>query len=89
MRGVVRDDRRVANVIVFVNGRKVFYQAGPARRAEQVAFDTEVKLKEGVNEIILVAHDDQKLVTRRVVVVRRDPAPALARHGTESSVARP
>ncbi|MDV2504044.1 MAG: MXAN_5808 family serine peptidase [bacterium] len=89
LRGVVRDDRRVANVIVFVNGRKVFYQAGPARRAEQVAFDTEVKLKEGVNEIILVAHDDQKLVTRRVVVVRRDPAPALARHGTESSVARP
>lgn len=89
LRGVVRDDRRVANVIVFVNGRKVFYQAGPARRAEQVAFDTEVTLKEGVNEIVLVAHDDQKLVTRRVVVVRRDPAPALARHGTESSVARP
>ncbi len=89
LRGVVRDDRRVANVIVFVNGRKVFYQAGPARRAEQMAFDTEVTLKEGVNEIILVAHDDQKLVTRRVVVVRRDPAPALARHGTGSPVARP
>jgi len=89
LKGVVRDERRVANVIVFANGRKVLYQAGPADQSEGVAFTTDVTLKEGVNKILIVARDDQDLASRRRIVVRLDPAPAMASHGGNKPLARP
>ena len=89
LKGVVRDERRVANVIVFANGRKVLYQAGPADQSEGVAFTTDVTLKEGVNKILIIARDDQEIASRRRIVVRLDPAPAMARHGGNKPLARP
>ncbi|MFQ6672609.1 MAG: S41 family peptidase, partial [Candidatus Tectimicrobiota bacterium] len=89
LEGVVRDDRRVANVIVFVNNRKVLYRAGPAEPGAGVTFATDVTLKEGINEILIVARDDQDLASRRRVVVRHDLAPAVARHGGDRPLTRP
>ncbi len=77
--GQVTDDQRVASVIVFANNRKVFYKAGPVAKAKSLAFSTDVTLKEGVNEILVIARDDQKLLARRKLIVLRDPTPALAR----------
>lgn len=77
--GRVTDDGRVASVIVFANDRKVLYKAGPEEGGNGLAFTTDVSLKEGVNDIVVIAQDDQKLLTRRQVVVFRDAVPAVAR----------
>jgi hypothetical protein len=73
----VTDDRRVESVLVFANDRKLFYRSG-AQDARRLAVSAEVGLKEGLNQILIVARDDQKLVARRRLLVLREPHPAMA-----------
>ena len=77
----------MANVIVFVNDRKVLYKAGAPGGGKVLSFATQVNLKEGVNQILVIAQDDQKLVTRRRAVVLREEVPAVARRGGEQPLA--
>ncbi len=46
-----------------------------------------MSLKEGVNQILLIAQDDQKLVTRKKVIVLREPVPAVARRNGDQPLA--
>lgn len=80
--GRVTDDGRVESVIVFANDRKVLYKAGRAEGGKSLSFTTDVSLKEGVNQIFVIAQDDQKLMTRKQVVVLREPVPAVARRNS-------
>ena len=83
--GIITDDRQVASIIIFANNRKVFYRSGAPMKAKSLAFAADLKLKEGVNKIFIIAQDDQKLATRRRLVVRRDKAPTMARRTVERS----
>lgn len=83
--GRVTDDVQVASVIVFANDRKVLYKAG--RAGTSLPFSADVSLKEGVNEIIIIAQDDQKLMGRKKVVVLREPVPAVARRNADQPLA--
>lgn len=81
--GRVADDKKVESVIIFANERKVLYKAGSSEEARNLAFAADVTLKEGVNEIFVIAQDNEKLVTRRSLVVLREPSPAVARRNDE------
>jgi carboxyl-terminal processing protease len=79
LEGSVTDDGRVASVIVFTNQRKVLYKAGPTEGGSSLTFSTDMALKEGVNEVVVIAQDDQKLLSRQKVVILRGTVPAVAR----------
>ncbi|NOY90998.1 MAG: peptidase S41 [Deltaproteobacteria bacterium] len=71
--GTAVDDRFVRDVYVFAGTRKVFYQsnahASDRRRAQ---FSTRVPLHAGLNYLYVVARESPEVVSRRLLVVRRD-----------------
>lgn len=74
IRGVVTDDREAREIILWVNGRKVFYQA-QSRESDtgRLEFTTSSRLDPGYNEVLLVARDEEKLVTRYRFAVWKGP----------------
>jgi hypothetical protein len=71
----ITDDRGVAHVEVFVNGRKVAWSAGGRRTVDLHA---PLDLAAGSNRIVIRAEDDQGALTRRVVQIRGEASPAAA-----------
>ncbi len=70
LRGTATDDQQVRDLYIFAGARKVFYQAnGDSRR---VAFDTQIPLHGGVNYVTVFARESDDVVSRRMVVIRRD-----------------
>lgn len=67
---VIRDDRKLAHVVVHQNGRKVAW-AGPAE--QQVVLTAHVEIEPGLNRFFVEAEDDQGLRTRERFVIRGVP----------------
>ncbi|WP_053234192.1 MXAN_5808 family serine peptidase [Sandaracinus amylolyticus] len=73
IRAIVRDDLQVRDAYVFVGTRKVFYVSNrDATDPREVRFDTEVPLRPGVNVVIVVARENDEVLSRRTFIVRRD-----------------
>jgi carboxyl-terminal processing protease len=65
--GVVRD------LYVFAGAQKVFYTSSGAQRdRSQITFDTNVPLHGGINYITVFARESDEVVSRSLIVVRRD-----------------
>ena len=73
IRGLARDDQRVRDLYIFAGARKVHYVSTRGQRDRRTAnFDTEVPLNPGVNYITVFARESDQVVSRRLIVVRRD-----------------
>jgi hypothetical protein len=77
---VALDDRRVEDVVVTVNGRKVAWTEGGHHREELLPA---VELRTGENRITATVRDDQGLRVRRTVTVYGE-APAAVSADEES-----
>lgn len=64
----VADDRTLDHVVVYANGNKVSW-AGPGK-SNKVDLRVPLELVAGINKIVVLAEDDQGVVTRRAVVIR-------------------
>jgi carboxyl-terminal processing protease len=71
LKASAKDDHRVRDMYVFVGPRKVFYDASRAN-AKEMAFETKLPLRPGMNYVTVVAREDQDVVSRRTFAVRRD-----------------
>lgn len=74
LRGEVKSDKEVKDLLVFVNNRKVFFKSNTAEHAARLQFSVRVPLDEGVNTITVVAREDEDLLSRRTLIVNRDSA---------------
>ncbi len=70
---VATDDHGgVQDAFVFVGNRKVFYMPNKEKGGSQMKFSLDAPLKAGVNVITVVARENQDVVSRHRVVVRKD-----------------
>lgn len=75
LRGTARDDQRVRDLYIFADARKVYYHSTRSDGDRRTArFDTEIPLHPGVNYITVFARESDQVVSRRLLVVRRDAA---------------
>lgn len=73
VKGKVTDDDRLRDLYIYVNARKVHYQAVPkSKLARELAFDTTVPLTPGINFVTVVARESNDVVSTRTLVVRND-----------------
>jgi carboxyl-terminal processing protease len=72
LRGVARDDQRVRDVYIFVGARKVLYRASPGTNAHELSFDATIPLHGGINYITVFARENDEIISRHVLQVRRD-----------------
>ena len=82
LRGEVRDEGALKDVFVFVNDKKTTYRSlEDAQRTAaglRAPVDFPVTLREGSNAIMVVARENDDLVTRRVFGVYRKPLAPVA-----------
>jgi hypothetical protein len=74
LRGVVRDERQVQDMFVFVNGTKVYYHrmdAAAEGSRNTLEFSVPIELDDGVNYIEIMARDDEDLVGSMSIGVYR------------------
>ena len=84
IRGAVTDDREAREIILWVNGRKVFYRAQSREQdTSRLDFTTSSRLDPGYNEMLLVARDEEKLVTRYRFAVWKGPLDGFPVTGPE------
>jgi carboxyl-terminal processing protease len=88
--GTVKDERKVADVFVFVSNRqakidrrKVFYRSNrKGQTPMQMSFDAEIPLWPGANFVTVVARENNQVQTQETLVVQRPgpiaPAGAVA-----------
>jgi carboxyl-terminal processing protease len=74
--GVVTDPNGLLDVYVLVNDQKVYFKGVDPKGGEPNAlkFSTEFALKEGNNNVLVVAREDTDFASRRTLVIRRRPA---------------
>jgi carboxyl-terminal processing protease len=74
--GVVMDPDGLLDVYVLVNDQKVFFKAVDPKGEEpkKLKFTTDFALKEGNNNILVVARETPDFASRKTIVVRRRPA---------------
>lgn len=76
VQGSVTDERKLKDLFVFVNEKKVFYRSledvKKGDKGVQAAIDIPVKLKKGANAIAVVAREDDDMVTRKIFGVFRN-----------------
>lgn len=68
------DDVALDHVVVFANGEKIAWAAGAAGKVDLRATTT---IDPGINRWLVVAEDNQGLVTRRLVIVRGESATSV------------
>jgi carboxyl-terminal processing protease len=61
---------------VLVNDQKVYFQGVDPKGEEprKLKFSTELTLKEGNNNVLVVARESPEFASRRTLVIRRRPA---------------
>jgi len=61
---------------VLVNDQKVFFKSASATDGDalQIKFSTDFPLKEGNNNVLIVAREGPEFASRKSVVIRRRPA---------------
>ena len=74
--GEVNDAQGLLDVYVLVNDQKVYFQGVDAKGEEprKLKFSTELTLKEGNNNVLVVARESPEFASRRTLVIRRRPA---------------
>lgn len=74
--GVVTDPHGLLDVYVLVNDQKVYFKGVDPKGGEPntLKFSTEFALKEGNNNVLVVAREDSDFASRRTLVIRRRPA---------------
>ncbi|MFO0693394.1 MAG: MXAN_5808 family serine peptidase [Polyangiales bacterium] len=71
--GDATDDARVRDLYIFAGNNKVFYRSNPATGdTRRLDFDVSVPLRDGMNFVIVVARESDQVVSRHVLVIRRD-----------------
>ena len=77
--GEVKNPNGLLDMYVLVNDQKVYFQGvNPAEGdKQQLRFSTEFPLKEGNNNVLVVARESSDFASRRTLVIRRRP-PAVA-----------
>ena len=77
--GTVSDPNGLLDVYVLVNDQKVFFKAVDPAKGEpsQLKFSADFALKEGNNNVLVVARESTDFASRRTLVIRRRP-PAVA-----------
>ena len=70
--------RNLRDMFIIVNDKKVFFRGAPRTPGDKatdeqvsLAFQTEVKLKEGLNRILVVGRLDEKVMSYRNLLVSR------------------
>lgn len=73
--GEVRDAEGLQDVYVLVNDQKVYFQGVPAKQEgeRKVKFSATFSLKEGNNNVLVVARESADFASRRTLVIRRRP----------------
>jgi carboxyl-terminal processing protease len=74
--GEVNDAQGLLDVYVLVNDQKVYFQGVDAKGDEprKLKFSTAFSLKEGNNNVLVVARESSDFASRRTLVIRRRPA---------------
>ncbi len=68
--GSARDDQAVRHLFIMANNEKVFFKSQKKEdKLKEVAFNAEIPLKEGPNNITIVARDDAGLIYSQSFVV--------------------
>ncbi|WP_163783239.1 MXAN_5808 family serine peptidase [Myxococcus vastator] len=82
--GVVTDPHGLLDVYVLVNDQKVYFKGVDPKGAEPntLKFSTEFALKEGNNNVLVVAREDNDFASRRTLVIRRRPAEVAQKMAT-------
>ncbi len=73
LHGLVRDDQAVKDLLIYVNGTKVYYEnvAGADGAPAVFEFDVSVALEEGVNSIEILTRDNENLLGSTAIGVYR------------------
>ncbi|MBI3184589.1 MAG: PDZ domain-containing protein [Myxococcales bacterium] len=77
--GVVTNPRKMVDLYVLVNDQKVFFKGSDGE--PKLRFSTEFPLKEGNNNVLVVARESQEFGSRRSLVVRRRPEAVAQKMG--------
>jgi carboxyl-terminal processing protease len=74
--GAVTDPDGILDVYVLVNDQKVYFKAVDPKGDEprKLKFTTDFALKEGNNNVLVVAREDADFASRKTLVIRRRPA---------------
>ncbi|MBU8896013.1 peptidase S41 [Corallococcus sp. H22C18031201] len=74
--GTVKDPNGLLDVYVLVNDQKVYFKAVDPKGGEPntLKFSTDFQLKEGNNNVLVVARESTEFASRRTLVIRRRPA---------------
>ena len=68
LKGIARDDRQLKDIFVFLNERKIFFQTNMGKTPTAILpFATTLNLKEGHNQILLFARDQDNLTISREI----------------------
>jgi carboxyl-terminal processing protease len=88
--GTVSNPKSLLDLYVLVNDQKVFFKSAgkdaQGADANKLKFATEFALKEGNNNVLVVARESQDFASRRTLVIRRRPA-AVAQKISEGAAA--
>jgi carboxyl-terminal processing protease len=73
VKGTASDEARLLDAYIFVGTRKVFYQSNRnGNDPKRLGFTSDLPLRAGVNQVVVVARETPDTVTRRVFIVRKD-----------------
>jgi len=78
--GTATDPAKLRDLYVFVNDQKVYFHTTGDAPQSKIDFTTTFPLKPGNNSVIVVAREDDELIGRRSLVIRRDGGDASALH---------
>ncbi|MFW6066746.1 MAG: MXAN_5808 family serine peptidase [Myxococcota bacterium] len=73
LRGRATDEQKVRDLYIFVDARKVFYKSNQGSGSpRELEFDTRIPLHGGINHVTVFARERDDVVTRQMLVIRRD-----------------
>ena len=81
--GTAVDPAKLRDMYVFVNDQKVFFHTTGDKPEEKIAFSTDFPLKPGNNTVIVVAREDDELIGRKTLVIRRDGGDNSVAHASK------
>ena len=74
--GVVSNTKELLDMYVLVNDQKVFFKSASNAEGDalRMKFSTDFPLKEGNNNVLIVAREGPEFASRKSLVIRRRPA---------------
>ena len=80
--GTAYDPAKLRDLYIFVNDQKVFFRSTGDKPDEKIAFTADFALKPGNNAVTVVAREDDELIGRKTLVIRRDGGDNSAAHAS-------